>query len=177
VRLNYFIDLRAHLDILASVVGPVGGHLTIHHFATEGGITEFHVVPAGADGLAEIYQAGGYRAILISLEDAPTHSQDWDFYRRAADQLLVMEGGRQTAKAAELSHLRIFGVSAQTKTLFGKVKRRTLKRCTHRGLQSRTGEILKNCYYDPGLAGLELRQWMGDASDQFCLVEPGMEST
>jgi serine/threonine protein phosphatase PrpC len=166
MRLWYFIGLQDQLAAITSFLTDNGGNLTFVRLATPSEL----VVTDNNSNLALAY-TGDCRRMVISLDQVPNHNQDWDFFSRAKDQLIIVEGGRQEQNVLELSHMRIFAVSSTTKSTFGKLKRRILKKCTCRGLQTRSGFAFKNVYYDPSVVRYELREDLEDSSDDHVLIE------
>jgi hypothetical protein len=166
MRQWYFIGLQDQLAAITSFLADNGGHLTFVRLAAPSEL----IVTDNDSNLALVYTCD-CRQMVISLDQVPNHSQDWGFLSRAKDQLIIVEGGRQDQTALELSHMRIFAVNSTTKAIFGKLKRRILKKCTRRGLQTRSGAAFKMVYYDPAVMRYALREYLPDTSDDHVLIE------
>jgi hypothetical protein len=121
-ELRFFLDPHELFDLLRQQHGKQQLTMVLQRFQSEAGPAGWHIARAD-EPLAELYTAGGYELLYLSLGATPEHATDWQFTERAMDELLELTGGRQSGNLLELATLRVFAKRSRATKVFYSIRR------------------------------------------------------
>lgn len=106
-------------------------------------------------GAYQHYLNGGYKEIYLSVGDIPSSEEDWEFYERDAENLIVINGARIDGDMLEISIMRPVNKKNNVKRLLTLIKK-DLKSTLNSGNLVVGNTPYPNIYYDDNLAEYKL---------------------
>lgn len=155
MRLRYFLSIDEHFGILRELGGEHQCRLIFRSFTADAPIASIKEIKWSV--AEEVFRSGEYREMALSLGAVPRHDRDWDFMEKAAEELIVIEGGRQKEEVLELAEMRLFSKRSKAKRLFAKLRQRVLAACPHNGLKTLSGHPYEDIVYSQNIRQLDLR--------------------
>jgi hypothetical protein len=156
MRLRYFLSIDEHFGILRELGVEQQCRLIFRSFTSDAPAASIKEVKWGV--AEELFRSGEYREMVLSLGVVPRHDRDWEFMELAAEELIVIEGGRQKEAVLELAEMRLFSKRSKAKRLFTQLRQGVLMACPHNGLKTLSGHLYADIIYSQNIRQLDLRE-------------------